>query len=198
MTERGDELEKKPAKWLTIEREENGLLIEIGEHAFLLPVPRTWTDWLAFAFRRGIAKVVSLAVGAVLLTLFGFVNCMDVMLGVDATPSWLRYFAKGKADRVKIETMTVHRHGYGRAMDHVPRKRALMVLGLRSEVKLGTRVDIVCEMVGPGGFVDGYVQKKFDPDDLPRGIPADELVEIEIDFPEEMRPYGKCKVVEAR
>lgn len=172
------------------------LRVELGAYAVSIPVPKTRWEWWQFIVRRLKSKAIGVLVTAALLTLFGFVNCMDVMLGFEATPSWLRYFAKGDADRVKIEGRTVHR--LGPAVAHLPRGRSVMVLDVRSEVELTRRLDIVCDMTGIGGHIEGYVRKQIDPDDLPGGIPADHLIKVDIDFPETLSPYGPCRVIEAR
>lgn len=133
---------------------------------------------------------------AALLTLFSFVNCMDLLLGVEATPGFLKRFAKGEADRVRVERKRVVR--FGPELRDLARDRSLMVLEVTSEVKLDRKLDLKCDLIGPSGFVDGWVRKTIAPDELPGGIPAGAPITVELDFPQQYRPHGECQVIEAR
>lgn len=171
-------------------------MLEVGDYAVRVPVPRTAGEWLGFAARRVRGKIVGLVLTGMVLTLFSFVNCMDLLLGVEATPGFLKSWAKGAADRVSVERKSLHRHGPRLA--HLPRGRSLMVVEVTSEVDLERKLDFICEMTGPGGFGEGHVRRTVDPDELPGGIRAGTPVTLEIDFPEKYTPFGACKVIEAR
>lgn len=194
--ERQTQARPGPRGRLHVERDEEGLVLGLDEHAVRLRVPRDHKAWLGFVMRRLMSKLTMVVLSSVVLTVFAFVNYMDTALGTQYTPSWIKRFAVGAADRVKVEHGKIH--NYGPAVAHLPRGRALLVLKVTSEVDLSNRLDLACDMVRGRGHVEGTIRHKVDPDDVPGGIRAGRPFEVEIDFPEDLTPYGRCRVVAAR